>query len=63
MTKVAKKTKATADRFTVPKTVSLPPDILTGGEKRAAQERRSFSNYVVWLIEQDINSGASAAAA
>jgi hypothetical protein len=37
----------------VRKTITLPPDVQADGLRRASEERRSFSNYISWLIEQD----------
>jgi hypothetical protein len=41
------------ERKTKIKTVSIPTTIAKAGIKRAAQDRRSFSNYVAMLIEKD----------
>jgi predicted CopG family antitoxin len=37
----------------VRKTITLPPDVQADGLRRAGEERRSFSNYISWLIERD----------
>ncbi len=33
--------------------VTLPAEVFELGSKRAVTERRSFSNYLTWLIERD----------
>ena len=44
-------------------TISLSPDLLAKGEKRAIEARRNFSNYIEVLIEADLaaatNGGAT----
>lgn len=51
--------KTRTKRFTGKKrtTISLSPDLLQKGEKRAREVRRNFSNYLEVLIEADLASG------
>jgi hypothetical protein len=39
--------------------VILPEDVLSAGSERAREERRNFSNYITWLIEQDVKRTAA----
>lgn len=37
-----------------PTSISLPPEIKEAGEQAAKEESRSFSSYVLWLIQTDL---------
>ena len=39
---------------TKPTSISLPPDVKQAGEQAAKEDARSFSSYVLWLIQADL---------
>lgn len=39
---------------TKPTSISLPPDVKRAGEQAAKDDARSFSGYVLWLIQSDL---------
>jgi hypothetical protein len=41
------------------KTICIDDDVLRDGLARAAEEDRSFSNYVQWLIRRDVGEEKS----
>lgn len=43
----------------VRKSVLIPPDTLKDGQKRARAQMRNFSNYVAWLIDQDVKANGA----
>jgi len=48
----------TPDRA-VKRSVSLPQSMAKTAEKRAAADGRSLSNYIQWLIQQDVDKAGS----
>lgn len=41
----------------VKKSISIEADIWAGAEERAKEEMRTPSNYIAWLIAQDLERG------
>lgn len=39
---------------TKPTSISLPPDVKQAAEQAAKDEARSFSSYILWLIQTDL---------
>ena len=39
---------------TKPISISLPPDVKQAGTQAAKEDARSFSSYVLWLIQTDL---------
>ena len=53
----AARPKKGVERFTI----SLPPEVLAVGQRRAAAADRNFSNYIVCLIKRDAEDPAVSA--
>lgn len=39
---------------TKPTSISLPPEVKRAGEQAAKEDARSFSSYILWLIQSDL---------
>lgn len=39
---------------TRPTSISLPPEVKQAGEQAAKEDARSFSSYILWLIQTDL---------
>ena len=42
------------EKSTVNLNIRMKPSVKEAGQKRAEEEGRSFSNYIEWLILQDV---------